>query len=49
MYAANADANRRIISELDKKPEPFVGWVEGSDAQRYHNFKDYVGRFMDQQ
>ena len=49
MYAANADANRRIISELDKKPEPFVGWVEDSDAQRYHNFKDYVGRFMDQQ
>jgi hypothetical protein len=24
MYTANADANRRIVKELDKKPEPFV-------------------------
>lgn len=49
MYTANADANRRIISELDKKPEPFVNWIADSDAQRYNMFAQHLGRWMDQQ
>ena len=49
MYTANADANRRIISELDKKPEQFVDWIADADAQRYNMFAVHMGRWMDQQ
>ncbi len=49
MYTANADANRRIVKELDKKPEPFVDWIASADAERYIMFQEHVGRFMDQQ
>ena len=49
MYTANADANRRIISELDQKPEQFVNWIADSDAQRYNMFASHLGRWMDQQ
>ncbi len=49
IYVANADANRRALSEMDYQPEPFVDWIADSDAQRYNMFAEHLGRWMDQQ
>ena len=46
---ANADVNRKILSDLSNIPKPMVDPSDNSDAFRYNMFASHLGRAMDQQ